>query len=192
VSVVSEAHDHGPQPVPRYPDRLNGRDSVAVRGGLQAVYLASVNTGQVLTKSRGRKGPAASATPRKSWYAGRDRTCDLRIRSRDALTTRTTSSRNLRWDNARHSPCFGPFRWVSAGVPAQFPHSSLQSSRGMCQRVPSAGRCRGARCVEDASDRRSLSSAVAKSGNGLAGTAASARTAVSRCRRIVVGPSPVR
>ena len=27
VSVVSEAHDQGPQPVPRYLDRLNGRDS---------------------------------------------------------------------------------------------------------------------------------------------------------------------
>jgi putative transposase len=27
VSVVSEAHDHGPQPVPRYLDRLNGSDS---------------------------------------------------------------------------------------------------------------------------------------------------------------------
>jgi hypothetical protein len=26
VSVVSEAHDHGPQPVPWYLDRLNGRD----------------------------------------------------------------------------------------------------------------------------------------------------------------------
>jgi hypothetical protein len=29
VSVVSEAHDHGPQPVPRYLDRLNGRDKQA-------------------------------------------------------------------------------------------------------------------------------------------------------------------
>ena len=27
VSVVSEAHDQGPQPVPRYLDRLNGRTS---------------------------------------------------------------------------------------------------------------------------------------------------------------------
>ena len=27
MSVVSEAHDHGPQPVPRYLDRLNGRDT---------------------------------------------------------------------------------------------------------------------------------------------------------------------
>ena len=27
VSVVSEAHDQGPQPVPRYLDRLNGSDN---------------------------------------------------------------------------------------------------------------------------------------------------------------------
>ena len=35
MSVVSEAHDQGPQPVPRYLDRLNGRDNRSLR----AVWL---------------------------------------------------------------------------------------------------------------------------------------------------------
>jgi hypothetical protein len=41
VSVVSEAHDHGPQPVPRYLDRLNGRDKAARvvrRGGMVGIF----------------------------------------------------------------------------------------------------------------------------------------------------------
>jgi hypothetical protein len=41
VSVVSGAHDQGPQPVPRYLDRLNGRDRllrwVLVLAATQAV-----------------------------------------------------------------------------------------------------------------------------------------------------------
>ena len=46
MSVVSEAHDQGPQPVPRYLDRLNGRDT---RG------LHDETVRSVLSRFRGRE-----------------------------------------------------------------------------------------------------------------------------------------
>jgi hypothetical protein len=54
VSVVSEAHDHGPQPVPRYLDRLNGRDNPSRLGAvLLGVELPPVGRREAAVRSRG-------------------------------------------------------------------------------------------------------------------------------------------